>query len=472
MIKLEPDRLKPMKASRTGKTLRSSGVQKLYRSKLCSLETAAGLINDGERIYVSGNAATPTPLLEALAEHKSELEHQASRGTRVRHSRTLIELVHVLQLGTDPFQSPEMEGRFRRRSLFVGPADREAVNAGRADYVPIALHQTPWLFKRGILPLDTAIVQTSPPDAFGFVSLGVEVIASKAAVETAKKVIALVNPRMPRTHGDSFFHISKLTAVVEHESPLPELERKGFSQVEATIGKHVASLIEDGCTLQMGIGAIPDAVLANLDGRRDLGIHTEMISDGVVEALERGIVTGARKSLHQGKVVGTFVLGSQQLYRFVDNNPLFELRPADYVNDPFVIAQNKNMVAINSALEVDLTGQVCADSIGTRIYSGFGGQLDFMRGAAASEGGKPIIALPSTGKNGTLSRIAPVLQTGAGVVTTRADVHYVVTEYGIAELFGKSLRERAQALIDIAHPNFREELNKAAWERGLLLKHS
>lgn len=443
-----------MKLSRTGKTLRSNEVQKLYRSKLCSLETAASLIGDGERIYISGNAATPTPLLEALAARKHQLES--------------IELVHVLQLGHDPFGSPQMEGHFRRRSLFVGPADREAVNSGRADYVPISLHQMPWLFKRGILPLDTAIVQTTQPDPFGFVSLGVEVIASKAALENAKKVIALVNPNMPRTHGDSFFHISKITAAVEHQSPLPELTRKGFGEVEAAIGKHVASLIEGGNTLQMGIGAIPDAVLANLDGQRDLGIHTEMISDGVVEALERGLVTGARKTLHQGKVVGTFVLGSRQLYRFVDNNPLFELRPADYVNDPFVIAQNDNMVAINSALEADLTGQICADSIGTRIYSGFGGQLDFMRGAAASHGGKPIIALPSTGKNGTVSRIVPVLQTGAGVVTTRADVHYVVTEHGIAELFGKSLRERATALINIAHPNFREGLNQAAWERGLL----
>jgi len=443
-------------ASRTGKALKQSDVSKLYRSKLVELQTAASLIQSHWRVFVSGNAATPTPLLEALAQRRGELQN--------------VELVHVLQLGPDPFLAPEMEGHFRRRSLFVGPGDREAVNTGRADYVPVSLHQIPWLFKRGILPLDAALVQVSPPDEFGFVSLGVEVIAAKAAVETARKVIALVNPRMPRTLGDTFVHVSKFYAFVEVDIPLPELGHGSFGEVEARIGKYVADLIDDGSTLQMGIGAIPDAVLANLEGRQDLGIHTEMVSDGVMEALERGIVTGTRKTLFQNKVVGTFVLGSERLYRFVHNNPLFEMRPADYVNDPFVVAQNDNMIAINSALEVDLTGQICADSIGTKIYSGFGGQLDFIRGAAASKGGKPIIALPSTGKNGAFSRITPLLKTGAGVVTTRADVHYVVTEYGVAELFGQSLRERAQALINIAHPGFREELSEAAFERGLLPK--
>ncbi|PZA07395.1 acetyl-CoA hydrolase/transferase family protein [Meiothermus sp. PNK-Is4] len=423
---------------------------------MVGLETAAEFVQSHSRVFISGNAATPIPLLEALAARKDELQN--------------VELIHVLQLGPDPFLAPEMEGHFRRRSLFVGPADREAVNGGRADYVPISLHQVPWLFKRGVLPLDFALVQVSPPDEFGFVSLGVEVIAAKAAVESARKVIALVNPQMPRTLGDTFVHVSKFAAFVEVDTPLPTLPRAPCGEVEARIGKYVADLIDDGCTLQMGIGAIPDAVLANLEGRQDLGIHTEMISDGVMEALERGLVTGIKKTLLPGKVVGTFVLGSERLYRFVHNNPLFEMRPADWVNDPFNIARNDRMIAINSALEVDLTGQVCADSIGTKIYSGFGGQLDFIRGAAASDGGKPIIALPSTGKNGTLSRIVPLLKPGAGVVTTRADVHYVVTEYGVAELFGKSLRERAQALIEIAHPNFREELSKAAFERGLLPK--
>ncbi len=423
-----------------------------YRKRLTSPEDAVGLIRSGMRVFLSGNAATPTPLLKALAARKDELEG--------------VELVHLLQMGEDPFLGEEMEGHFRRRALFVGPADREAVNQGRADYVPIMLHQVPWLFKRGILPLDAAIVQVSPPDEHGFCSLGVEVIATKAALEVAPLVIALVNPRMPRTLGDTFVHLSRFSAIVEMDWPLYELKRTGFGEVEKRIGAHVAGLIEDGSTLQMGIGAIPDAVLASLEGRKDLGVHTEMISDGILEAWEKGLITGAKKTLHPGKIVGTFVLGSERLYRFVDDNPLFELHPADYVNDPFVIAQNRKMVAINSAIEVDLTGQVVSDSIGTRIYSGFGGQLDFIRGAARSEGGKPIIALPSTAKS--QSRIVPLIRPGAGVVTTRADVHYVVTEWGVAELFGRSLRERALALINIAHPDFREELLKAAWERRLI----
>jgi 4-hydroxybutyrate CoA-transferase len=429
-------------------------VQALYQRKKTSLEAAVAQIASGDRVYVSGNAATPIPLLAALATRRQELSN--------------VELIHVLQFGQDPFMDAEMEGHFRRRSLFVGPADREAVNSGRADYVPISLHAIPRLFKEGYIPLDVALIQTSLPDEHGFVSLGAEIIASKAAVEHASKVIALVNPQMPRTLGDTFVSIEKLSAVVELEFPLPQLPRATIGEVESQIGRHVASLIEDGSTLQMGIGGIPDAVLQNLEGKRDLGIHTEMISDGVMEAVEKGLITGAQKTLLAGKVVGTFVLGSERLYRYVNNNPLFELRPADFVNNPFTIARNDRMVAINSALEIDLTGQVCADSIGTRIYSGFGGQLDFMRGAAASEGGKPIIALPSTGKNGAFSRITPLLKTGAGVVTTRADVHFVVTEFGVAELFGLSLRERATALISIAHPNFREQLTEAAWERGLL----
>lgn len=431
-------------------------VQAVYKSKRVSLQEAVGLIQSGDRVYVSGNAATPTPLIQALAARKHELQN--------------VELVHVLQFGQDPFLAPDMEGHFRRRSLFVGPADREAVNTGRADYVPISLHQIPRLFKQGILPLDVALVQTSPPDEHGFVSLGVEIITSKAAVETAKKVIALVNPHMPRTLGDTFINIEHLSAIVETDFPLPELARSVIGEVEAKIGAYVASLIQDGDTLQMGIGAIPDAVLLNLEGKRDLGVHTEMISDGVMEAIEKGIMTGNNKTLLPGKMVGTFVLGSEKLYRYVDNNPLFEMRPADFVNNPFNVARNAHMIAINSALEIDLTGQVCADSIGTKIYSGFGGQLDFIRGAAASEGGKPIIALPATGKDGKFSRIAPLLKSGAGVVTTRADVHFVVTEYGIAELFGQSLRERAKALIQIAAPQFRESLTQAAYERGLFAK--
>lgn len=426
----------------------------LFAAKRVSLEAAASLVNSHEHVYVSGNAATPTPLLEALAARRDEL--------------TNVELVHVLQMGSDPFASMDLEGHFRRRSLFVGPADREAVNSGRADYVPVFLHEIPKLFRERHVPIDVAFLQVSPPDEHGFMSLGCEVIASKAALEAAPRVIALVNERMPRTLGDTFLHVSRLTALVEIDHPLPTLPRSEFAELDLQIAGHVAQLVEDGATLQLGIGAIPDAVLASLRDRRDLGIHTEMISDSVVDALERGVVTGAKKTLHPGRVVGTFVLGSEKLYRFVHDNPAFELHPVDYVNDPFVASQNDKLVAINSALELDLTGQVCAESIGTRIYSGFGGQLDFIRAASRSRGGRPIIALPATAKGGTVSRIVPVLNKGAGVVTTRADVHYVVTEFGTAALFGRSLRERALALIEIADPRFRDALTRAAAERGLL----
>ncbi len=432
----------------------STGIHSQYQNKRRTAEEAVALIESGQRVFISGNASTPFPILEALARRKEALQG--------------VELVHVLLLGEDPLSRPDMEGHFVHNSLFVGPADREAVNAGRAGYIPIHLHETPRLFREGRLPLDVAVVQTSPPDEHGFLSLGVEVLLSKAAVQAARTVIALVNPRMPRTLGDAFIHITEVDVVVEAEFPLPTLPRKPYTEVEFQIARHIADLIEDGATLQLGIGGIPDAVLSLLEGKRDLGIHTEMVSDGIMEAVEKGIITGARKSLHPGKVVATFILGSEQLYRFVHDHPLFELHPADYTNDPYVIAQNDHMVAINSALEVDLTGQVCSDSIGTRIYSGFGGQLDFIRGAARSRGGKPIIALPSTAKGGSLSRIVPTLKTGAGVVTTRADVHYVITEYGVADLFGKNLQERAHALIEIAHPDFREDLARAARERKLL----
>jgi acyl-CoA hydrolase len=371
-------------------------------------------------------------------------------------------------MGEDPLSTPKMEGHFRHNSLFVGPADREAVNSGRADYVPIFLHEIPSLFYRGEMPIDVAIIHTSPPDEHGFVSLGVEVLCTKAAVENAKKVIAQINDQMPRALGDAFIHVSRIDKIVEVSEPLPVLERKGYTEVEKKIGVHIAELIEDGSTLQLGIGGIPDAVLHALRDKRDLGIHTEMISDGVKEGIELGFITGIKKTLHAGKVIATFILGSEELYKFVHDNPIFELHPADYTNDPFIIAQNEKMVSINSALEVDLTGQVCSDSIGPYIYSGFGGQVDFIRGAAKSKGGKPIIALPSTAKGGTVSRIVPFLKQGAGVVTTRADVHYVVTEYGVAYLHGKNLRERAKALIEIAHPKFREELERAAYERKLI----
>lgn len=425
-----------------------------YKKKLVSAEEAVSVVKSGDRVYISGNAATPYVLMRALAQRKDEL--------------TNVELVHVLLLGEDPLSRPEMEGHFRHNSLFVGPADRKAVNEGRADYVPIFLHHIPDLFYSGQMPIDVAMLHLSPPDEHGFMSFGVEVLASKAAAEKAKIVIAQVNDQMPRVLGDSFIHVSRVHKIVEVSEPLPELERTPMTEVELKIGQYIADLIEDGCTLQLGIGGIPDAVLASLKNRRELGIHTEMVSDGVMEAIEAGIVTGSRKTLHPYKVVMTFVLGSKKLYEFVDNNPVFEAHPVDYTNHPFIVAQNEKIVAINSAIEVDITGQVCSDSIGTYIYSGFGGQVDFIRGAAHSKGGKPIIALPSTAKDGEISRIVPYLKQGAGVVTTRADVRYVVTEYGVAYLYGKNLQERTKALINIAHPKFRADLIKEAKKRNLL----
>lgn len=425
-----------------------------YKKKRVSAEEAVSVIKSHDRVYVSGNAATPYVLMHALAARKDDLED--------------VELVHVLLLGEDPLSRPEMEGHFRHNSLFVGPADRKAINEGRADYVPIFLHQIPNLFYSGQMPIDVAMLHLSPPDEHGFMSYGVEVLASKAAAETAKTVIAQVNEKMPRVLGDSFIHVSRVDRIVEVSEDLPQLEKKPFTEVERRIGHFIADLIEDGSTLQLGIGGIPDAVLSALKGRKDLGIHTEMVSDGVMEAIEEGIITGARKTFHPHKVILTFMLGSQRLYDFADNNPIFEAHPTDYTNHPFNVSQNDNMIAVNSAIEVDITGQVCSDSIGTYIYSGFGGQVDFIRGAAHSKGGKPIIALPSTAKGGELSRIVPFLKKGAGVVTTRADVKYVVTEYGVAYLHGKNLQERTKALIDIAHPRFREDLIKQAKERHLL----
>ena len=427
-----------------------------YRGRRVTPEEAVALINSGDRIYVSGNAATPYVLLEALARRDDGLEQ--------------VEVTHVLLMGDDPLSRPDAWSRFRHNSLFVGPADREVVNDGLADYIPIHLHEIPGLFSLGYLPLQVAIIQTAPPDQHGFMSLGVECLATMAAIAQAPVVLAQVNDKMPRTLGDSFIHISRVTRLVEVSKDLPTLEPTGFGEVEQKIGKSVAELVEDSSTLQLGIGAIPDAVLASLGGKRNLGIHTEMVSDGIMEGVEAGVITGSDKSLHRGKVICTFALGSERLYSFLNNNPLFEFHPVDYTNDPFVIARNKGMVAVNSAIEVDLTGQVCSDSIGQQIYSGFGGQVDFIRGAAHSEGGKPIIAMPATARRGEVSRIVPVLRKGAGVVTTRADVHYVVTEYGTASLHGKNLRERASELIRIAHPDFREELSAAAHARKLLPK--
>lgn len=415
-----------------------------YRAKLCTAAEAARAIHSGDTVYHAGNSAMPGALIRALAARQHELAE--------------VTLVHLLLLGDYPLGAPGSERAFRHQSLFVGAADRAAVAAGRSEYIPVMLHQVPKLFRERHIPLDVAMIMVSPPDEHGFMSFGVEAIATRAAVDSARTVIAQVNPRMPRVLGDAFIHATQIHHLVEHEEPLTTLECAPAGAVEQRIGAHVRTLIPDGATLQMGIGGIPDAVLANLDGLRDLGIHTEMISDGAMRAIEAGIITGARKSFHPGKVIITFALGSAALYDFIDNNALIEAHPADYVNDPVVIARNDNLVAINSALSVDLGGQVCADSIGTAIYSGVGGQPDFIRGAARSLGGVPIIALPATARNGTISRIVPTLAPGSGVVTTRAEVHHVVTEYGVAQLFGRSLRARAEALTAIAHPDFREDL--------------
>lgn len=419
-----------------------------YDNKLRTAEEAVQIIKSGDRIYYGANAASPTALLRALAARYQSLSD--------------VHLTHAMFLGEDPFGLPEMRGRFRHYSPFVGHGDREAVLRGDADYVPIHLHDIPRLFMHsGVFPLDAALVMVSPPDEQGSMSYGIETMATHAACQHAKRIIAQVNPHMPRILGDCQLHVSQVSALVEQAEPLVELNAKPIDEVERRIGHYARELIEDGATLQMGIGEIPDAIYESLDGLKDLGIHTEMMSDGAMRAMERGIVTNYHKSLHPGKAIFTFALGSRALYDYLDNNPLLEARPVEYVNDPCIIRQNDKMIAINSALEVDLTGQVCAESIGTRIYSGFGGQTDFIRGASESRGGKPVIALPSTAKQGTISRIVPTLKVGAGVVTTRADVHYIVTEYGIAHLFGKSLRERARELIAIAHPDFREMLSNA-----------
>jgi 4-hydroxybutyrate CoA-transferase len=361
-----------------------------------------------------------------------------------------------------------MEGHFRHNALFIGKHARQAVNEGRADFTPIFLSEIPSLFCKGILPIDVALVQVSPPDDHGFCSFGVGVEITRSATNMAKVIIAQVNRQMPRTLGDCFIHVDKLTYCVEVDTPIKELpqvdkdvtpEQSGIFQ---KIGKNIAGMIEDGSTLQLGIGAIPDAVLSFLGSKKDLGLHTEMFSDGVVKLVEAGVITCDKKSLHPGKAVVTFVLGTRYVFDFIDNNPMIEFHPTQYVNDPFVIAKNDNMVAINSAIEVDLTGQVCADTIANNFYSGFGGQVDFIRGASRSWGGKPIIALPSTAKNGALSRIVPMLSPGAGVTTSRGDVHFVVTEHGVADLYGKTVRQRARALIDIAEPSFREDLEQYA----------
>jgi acetyl-CoA hydrolase len=415
---------------------------------MIAADEALGLVQSGQRVYIGGGCGVPTPLLHALVARAPALQN--------------VEIIHILTAGEDPTTAQEHDGAFRHNALFVGPNVRRAVNEGRADFTPIFLSEIPRLFRSGQLPIDVAIIQVAPPDQHGFCSLGVEVGCSLPAAQLARTVIAEVNVRMPRTLGDSFIHVSRISACVETDRPLQELPQGDTNPIAERIGQHIADLIPDGATLQLGLGAVPDSVLRYLGHKRHLGIHSELFSDGIIDLVEAGVIDGEAKTAHRGKLVAGFLLGSRRLFDWVHNNAMVELHPTDYINDPFVIAQHKRMVAINSAVQVDLTGQVCADSIGTRIYSGAGGQVDFIRGAARSEDGRPIIALPATAQNGKLSRIVPTLEPGAGVVTSRYDVHYVVTEHGVAHLHGKTLAQRAGALIAIADPDFRPMLADAA----------
>lgn len=429
-------------------------VQAQFACKLNSADAAVQRISSGDRVWVHPGCATPNLLVDALVKRSHELRD--------------VEMCHMLTFGPAAYCRPEYARSFRHNGLFLGGNVRTAVHEGRADYTPIFLSEIEPLLMNGQLAIDVALIQTTPPDEHGYLSLGTGVECTLTAARHARHVIAQVNPRMPRTLGDTLIHTSEISAAVDADLPLAELPIEPPSPLQQRIAANVASLIPDGAVLQTGIGGIPDSVLRCLSDRKDLGIHSEMCSDGVIDLIESGVITGARKNLHPGKIVVGFVLGTRRLFDFIHENAIFELHPTQYTNDPFVIARNDSMIAINSAIQVDLTGQVCADSIGPRPYSGFGGQVDFIRGAARSRGGKPIIALPSTAREGRISRIVPVLDPGAGVVTTRADVHYVATEHGIAYLHGKTLRQRAEALIAIADPKFQDQLIDAA-ERARLL---
>ena len=423
-----------------------------YRGKIVTPEQAVGVIQSGSRVFLTGNCSVPQKVMAALVQRAPQLSD--------------VEIVQVLTVGNADYVSPEMSGHLRVNTLFISDNVRLAVNEGRADFTPCFLSEIPILFKNGCLPLDVALIHVGPPDEHGFCSFGIEVGVTKTAAQSAKIVIAEVNPNMPRTLGDAFIHISKLSFIVPVEYALPELPMGTTTDLSQRIARHIAALIPDGATLQMGIGGIPDAVLHELNNHKHLGVHTEMFSDGIIDLVDRGVVDGEMKSLHPGKIIAGFMLGTRKLYNFVHDNPIVEMHPTEYVNDPFIISRNDRMVAINSAIEIDLTGQVCSDSIGSRLYSGVGGQIDFIYGASRSKGGIPIIALPSTAvvKGQTVSKIVPQLRLGAGVVTTRSHVRYIVTEYGSAELYAKNIRQRARALIGIAAPEFREQLEQKAKE--------
>jgi 4-hydroxybutyrate CoA-transferase len=415
-----------------------------YKKRLRSADAALACVKSGMRVYIQPGCAEPETLVEALMRRAPELYN--------------VEIVHMMTMGCAPYVTPEMEGHFRHNAMFIGPNVREAINDGRADYTPIYLSEIEGLFESGEMPIDVALIEVSPPDSHGYCSFGVGVDTTLTAAKVAHHVVAQINDFMPRTYGDSFIHVNEIDDFVESSRPLCALQRPVITDLQVAIARNVAGLIGDGAVLQIGIGGIPEAVLPLLMDRKDLGVHSELVSDGIIPLIEAGVLTGARKNFKPRKIILGFAVGTPDLFAFVDNNPIFEFHPTAYSNDPGLIARNDNMVAINSALQVDLTGQVCSDSIGSQFYSGIGGQVDFLRGASRSKGGKPIIAISSTAKHGTISRIVPVLDPGAGVVTSRGLVRYVVTEYGVAYLHGKSIRERAKTLIEIAHPDFRSEL--------------
>lgn len=419
-----------------------------------SPEDAVSMIKSGDRVFIQTACAAPYPLIQAMCDRKDDLRN--------------VEIISLHTEGPAPYAEPDMQESFRVNALFIGKNVRKAVNDGRGDYIPIFLSEVPLLFRRNVLPIDVALIQVSPPDKHGFCSLGISVDTTLAAIEVAEHVIAVVNPKMPRTHGEGIIHISRINAFVEDESDICELRSPEPNKEQTAIGEHIAELIDDGATLQTGIGAIPDAVLNCLENHKDLGVHSEMFSDGIVKLAENGVLSGKYKKKHHGVIVGGFAMGTRKLYDFMDDNPMVRMLDIAYVNKVDNIARNHKMTAINSAIEVDLTGQVVSDSIGRNFYSGVGGQMDFIRGAALCENGKAIIALPSRTSKGK-NRIVSSIQPGAGVVTTRAHVHFVATEYGIVDLFGLNIRQRARALINIAHPDDREQLGKELFETHKIL---
>jgi 4-hydroxybutyrate CoA-transferase len=425
-----------------------------YRSRILAPDDALAAVRSGHRVYIHNGCAEPVELVKALTRRGPDLAD--------------VEVLHMATMGIADYTLPEYEGHFRHNALFIGGNVRTAVQEGRADYTPIFLSEIESLFNCGALPIDVCLLQCTPPDPYGYMSLGPSIDASLTAAQCAKHVIVEINDQMPRTLGDTFFHVSRADAFIETSHPLSEYPRHPVSDLHVAIARHIAPLIPDGATIQTGIGGIPEAVLGLLRDHKDLGLHSEMVPESAVALMQSGVINGERKTIHPRKAIAGFVLGGKRLFDFIDNNPSFEFHRTAYANDPFIIAQNERMVALNSAIEVDLTGQVCADSMGHTPYSGIGGQVDFLRGAARSKGGMPIVTLPSTAKNGAISRIVPRLRPGAGVVTSRGDVHYVITEHGAAYLHGKTLRQRTEALIRVADPRFRDELERCAVESKLL----